>query len=556
MKDPVSPVRSAPATPSAKAAGATLEGAVGGPALVLVVEDNPITRRMLRVALEVEGYAVLDAGDGHTALDIAASHRPDLLVLDFVLPDTDGLALLGELRGRLATEVPAIVITGMVSRLEGLSARSGDGSIHFLAKPVEPSTLLAAVRARLAYGRAPRHGRRILVVDDTAQNRKLASMRLERAGYEVETVSSGEEALAVARRRPPDAILADVLMPSMDGFSLCREARRDPALSAVPIVLVSAAYLDDADRDLALKMGASALVVRTPDLADVVASVDEALKGGAAAPGASSPEAVDRLHRERLQVQLALQTSHNEMLLRHAGIHAAALSLIRGLSDVLAQPHEAPQVVGDVLAHSLDAAGLSTGLLYTTEASGEYRLQRQFGLDLDRRHDAEAFFGHPALIGGIVQAGVPAAFSATTEGLDTEMRDFFARLGHSYVLVLPFVVLGKTYGALLLASDSHDLTANAWLAFAQSLALQFGQTVALGQSLKRLADSESRYRRLVEEATDAIFVLDTEGKILEANRQSETLLGLPRDGIVGRHIGSFSPLPAGAEPAHLGAFAA
>jgi PAS domain S-box-containing protein len=522
---------------------------------VLVVEDNPITRKMLRVALELGGYTVLDAGDGRAALEIAETQRPDLLVLDFILPDMDGLDLLAEARRRLAAEVPAVVVTGMVSHLDALRSRSG-ASTHFLAKPVEPSTLLNVVRAELARPRAPSAGRRILVVDDEALNRKLTTVRLELAGYEVETVSGGEEALVVARRNPPAAIVSDVMMPSMDGFSLCREARRDPALAGIPIVLVSSAYVDDADRNLARQMGANALVERTPDLADATAAISEALRGGPVAPVAPVDEAVFALHRERLQVQLDRQHSQNETLLRQAAIQATALSLMRGLSEVLAQPREVPEILGAVLAHCLDAAGLSTGLLYNTETGGDYRLQAHFGLPTDRKKDAEGFFGHPELLQGMGRTGLPVAFSTDTEGMDTATRDFVARLGHSSLLMLPFMVLGKTYGALVLASDDHDLTESAWIGFARTLALQFGQTVALGQSLKRLAESESRYRALMEQATDAISILDMDGTVLEANQQLETLLGLPRERIIGRTIASFSPLPPEQLPAMVAGFAA
>jgi PAS domain S-box-containing protein len=520
--------------------------------VVLVVEDNPITRRLLRVTLELGEYDVLDAGDAREALALVATRRPDLLILDFVLPDMDGLELLAALRARLKWDVPAIVVTGMVSRLDSLRSRSS-ASLHFLPKPVEPSTLLAAVRAELARQARPPAGRRVLVVDDEASNRKLASVRLEEAGYEVEVVSSGHEALMAARRRPPDAILSDVMMPSMDGFSFCREVRRDPALSAVPVILLSSSYVEAADRDLAQRVGAHALVVRTPDLADAAAAVAEALR---TRPG--SPPAVDSsviaLHRERLQVQLERQTSRNEMLLRQAAIQATALSLMRGLSEVMGRPADVPQLLGDVLAHCLDAGGLSTGLLYITQETGAHALQAQFGLPVGRKLDAEDFFGHPEIIRSIARDGVPVAFSAGAAGADAGTRDFLARIDQSSVLVLPFVVLGQSYGALLLASDDHDLTDAAWLGFARSLALQFGQTVALGQSLKRLAESESRYRALVEEASDAMFVLDVEGTILEANQQAESLLGSPRAAMVGRRIASFAPAAEAA--AHAARFAA
>jgi CheY-like chemotaxis protein len=386
-------------------------------------------------------------------------------------------------------EVPAIVVTGMVSRLPELQARAG-GATQLLGKPVAPSQLLDVVRAQLAPRTGQGSGRRVLAVDDEPLNLKLTAFRLGQAGYEVETAGGGDEALQIARQRRPDAILSDVMMPSMDGFTFTRQARSDPALAAVPIVLLSSAYVDEADRQLARQMGANALVARTPDLDEALGALDANLRAPAATPPPEKGEDVAVLYRERLQIQLERQTARNETLVRQAAIQATALSIIRGLSEVLAKPGHVQQVLGDVLVHCLDAAGLSTGLLYIAEPGGGDRLQGQFGIAADRRADAEGLFGHPHLIRRIVEGGRPVAMSAGAG--DAEVRDFLARLGHSSVLVVPFVVLGETFGELVLASDSHDLSDASWLGFARSLALQFGQTVALGQSLKRLAASESR----------------------------------------------------------------
>ena len=109
---------------------------------ILVVEDNPITRKMLCVALGLEGYAVLDAGDGRAGLELAAARRPDLLVLDYVLPDMDGLQLLAEVRRKLGPpDVPAIVLTVVAERgiFAGLHVQ------EILAKPVSEERLVASL---------------------------------------------------------------------------------------------------------------------------------------------------------------------------------------------------------------------------------------------------------------------------------------------------------------------------------------------------------------------------------------------------------------------------
>ncbi|WP_437816011.1 response regulator [Sorangium sp. So ce1078] len=82
---------------------------------------------------------------------------------------------------------------------------------------------------------------RILVVEDDLDIRSILSQLLVFEGYDVEEASDGAEALAMLRRDPPPAlILLDLMMPIMDGWQLRAELQRDPALSSVPVVIVSA----------------------------------------------------------------------------------------------------------------------------------------------------------------------------------------------------------------------------------------------------------------------------------------------------------------------------
>jgi PAS domain S-box-containing protein len=505
---------------------------------ILLVEDNPITRNIRRAVLEIEGYDVVDASNGRAALELAAARRPDIAILDDVLSDMDGLQLLAEVRRNAsAPELPAIVITNLGSRrrLEELRART-DASTHVLGKPVEPWQLLEVVQAQLAPAVGRAGGQRILVVDDEPVKLELSALRLRGAGYEVETASGGAEALEIARQRRPDAIFAAVMMPSMDGFTFCREARRNPAFGTIPIVLVSAAYVDEADRELARQMGANALVVRTPDLREALAAIEAGLGGTLVAPPPTTRDDVTALHQARLLVQLERQAAHNQGLLRQAAIQTTALSIVRGLSELLAEPEDVPRKLGRVLVHSLDAAGLSTGLLYLTEPGGEHRLQAQFGIPADRRADAEALFGHPQLVRRIIESGKPVVLSSGSEDADAEARDFLARLGQSSVLVVPVVVLGEALGEIVLASESHDLSESSWLGFARSLALQFGQTVALGQSLRRLAASEARMKSVLDAALDAVVMMDEHGRVTSWNARAETLFGWSGDEAIGRTL--------------------
>jgi class 3 adenylate cyclase len=87
---------------------------------------------------------------------------------------------------------------------------------------------------------APQSAGRVLVVDDTPVNVKLLEDLLGYHGYQVETARSGEEALEAVSAAIPDLVLLDVLMPGMSGYEVCRTIRLDPALDALPVVMITA----------------------------------------------------------------------------------------------------------------------------------------------------------------------------------------------------------------------------------------------------------------------------------------------------------------------------
>jgi len=83
-------------------------------------------------------------------------------------------------------------------------------------------------------------GTHILCVDDEPLMRQLVSDVLKRHGFEVALATNGAEGLERARRRPPDLIVLDIMMPDMDGFEVCRQLRLDPRLRTIPVVMLTA----------------------------------------------------------------------------------------------------------------------------------------------------------------------------------------------------------------------------------------------------------------------------------------------------------------------------
>ena len=117
----------------------------------------------------------------------------------------------------------------------------------------------------------------ILIVDDNENNRYQLQVLLSGHGYRVTTATQGAEALDKAREQPPDLIIADILMPVMDGYSLCREWKQCAQLKDIPFIFYTATYTGDRDRELALSLGAQRFIIK-PEEPDVfVRDIQEVL---------------------------------------------------------------------------------------------------------------------------------------------------------------------------------------------------------------------------------------------------------------------------------------
>jgi DNA-binding response OmpR family regulator len=119
--------------------------------------------------------------------------------------------------------------------------------------------------------------RRILVIDDDEVFRSILRQALERSGFEVSEAASGREAQSRWKAAAPDLILLDIMMPDVDGVTLCREIRAQESLQDVPVVMLSA--LGDAQTvNDALLFGATDYLVKPADITAIVEKIEKALR--------------------------------------------------------------------------------------------------------------------------------------------------------------------------------------------------------------------------------------------------------------------------------------
>ena len=121
---------------------------MSAPVKILVVDDEPPIRKLLRTGLDTQGYEVLQAPNGKAALELLAS-KPDLVILDLGLPDVDGLELLKKIRG-LQNSLPIVVLSSRGDEV-GKVAALDLGADDYVTKPFGMQELLARIRAALRH---------------------------------------------------------------------------------------------------------------------------------------------------------------------------------------------------------------------------------------------------------------------------------------------------------------------------------------------------------------------------------------------------------------------
>jgi adenylate cyclase len=171
---------------------------------------------------------------------------------------------------------------------------------------------------------------RILVVDDTAENRDILQMRLESQGYEVLTAVDGEDGLAKLRESLPDLVLLDVMMPKLDGFEVCRRVKADGTLPFTPIILVTA-KVDSKDVVAGLEAGGDDYLTKPIDHAALTARVRSMLR-------------IKSLH-DQVQAQAGELASWNRTLEERVQTQLVELDRISRLKRFL-PPQIAELVVG------------------------------------------------------------------------------------------------------------------------------------------------------------------------------------------------------------------
>lgn len=210
------------------------------PPIVMVCDDDSAIRTLLRTMLEQRGYRTLTVASGREAVEQAIACRPDVLVLDLLMPGMNGWDVMASLKENDETKDLPIIICSVTSPAQ--SNFPSKGFINWLGKPIDEMSLIQSLRQALT--RSSQRSRILIVEDDTRRARNWLPL-FQHEGLDTVYATTAHDAIQLSQQSHPDLIILDLELPTGDGYTVVDWLRQHSTLYSVPLVIYSAKELDD-----------------------------------------------------------------------------------------------------------------------------------------------------------------------------------------------------------------------------------------------------------------------------------------------------------------------
>ncbi|MEO0947091.1 MAG: response regulator [Cyanobacteria bacterium J06641_5] len=211
--------------------------------LVLLCDDDPSVRAVLRAQLERRNYRAIATNSGREAIALARTERPDAILLNLLMPEMPGWDVLEALKATPDTaDIPVIILSGLYP-----DARAPEltGIEDWIVKPPDEEVLFQALKRALKANRPLE----VLIVEDDTDLAEVLATLFQRHGITVRCAIAGQEAIQLAQHALPDLIVLDLVLPDGDGFAVVDWLRHSEQLACVPLVVYTAKDLNIAERD-------------------------------------------------------------------------------------------------------------------------------------------------------------------------------------------------------------------------------------------------------------------------------------------------------------------
>ena len=187
----------------------------GSDCTILVVDDDPPIRSLLRQELSEIGYNIREAENGRAAIESIREQKPDLIILDVMMPEMNGFDVAAVLKNDPATmDIPIIILSIVQDKQRGYRI----GVDRYLTKPINTEKLFTEISGLLSQGKS---SKKVLVVDEDASAVKTLAKVLQAQGYSV-AESNGEELVERAKSMKPDIIILNSMLENQETVKTLR----------------------------------------------------------------------------------------------------------------------------------------------------------------------------------------------------------------------------------------------------------------------------------------------------------------------------------------------
>ena len=209
---------------------------------ILVIDDDPSVLELMERYLSPEGFEIITTTNPEEGIQLAKKINPYAIILDVMMPVMDGWSVLNHLKADpdLAA-IPVIMATILQEQNLGYAL----GATDYLTKPIDSQEL----KKILSKYRSSNSNPLAMVVDDDPLNRDVLRNMLEKEAWQVVEAENGAKALEMLESQHPQLILLDLMMPEIDGFEVARRIQQHPEWQKIPIIVVTAKDITQADRE-------------------------------------------------------------------------------------------------------------------------------------------------------------------------------------------------------------------------------------------------------------------------------------------------------------------
>lgn len=254
---------------------------------ILIIEDDVFLGKVLNEKLLKAGYGVSLIGDGGEGLEQIRVQKPDLILLDIMLPTKNGYEILEAKRqDTTIAAIPVIIVSNSGQPVEINRAIALGVDDYLVKAELDPDEVLEKVQSKLGdpsrspaptAGGGALAGKKVLWVEDDAFLGDILAAKLSAAQCTVLYAKDGEAALKIVETETPDIILLDLVLPGISGFDVLEHMKKNDRTKNVPVIILSN-LAQESDLERAKKLGAFKHFVKASiDPANIIREISSTL---------------------------------------------------------------------------------------------------------------------------------------------------------------------------------------------------------------------------------------------------------------------------------------